>query len=148
MQISLTDSVLDPWDAIQQYQQQLPAGSYGATAVFLGSMRDFNLGDRVQAMHLEHYPGMTERELEAICQEAAARWHVPDGLLIHRVGEIQPGDTIVVIAVWSVHRDAAFQACRYIIEQLKTRATFWKKEKLLDGERWVDATAAGEPDQD
>jgi molybdopterin synthase catalytic subunit len=148
MKVLLTDTPLQPWSAIQEYAQQLAAGSFGASAVFVGTMRDFNLGDNVQAMRLEHYPAMTEQELVKICQEAEQRWELLDGLVMHRYGDILPGDTIVVIAVWSAHRDEAFQACRYIIEQLKTRATFWKKEILNDGERWVDVALPPDKDQD
>jgi molybdopterin synthase catalytic subunit len=148
MKLLLTDTPLQPWAAIQEYVQQLAAGSYGASSVFVGTMRDFNLGDNVQAMRLEHYPGMTEQELGRICQEAEQRWELIDGLVMHRYGDISPGDSIVVIAVWSAHRDEAFQACRYIIEQLKTRATFWKKEILDEGERWVDAALPADKVQD
>lgn len=101
-------------------------------------MRDFNEGTSVRAMTLEHYPGMTENHLEQIGQEAKARWPILDGLIIHRVGEVQPGDPIVLIAVWSAHRSAAFEACRFLIEDLKSRAPFWKQETLAEGARWVE----------
>lgn len=101
-------------------------------------MRDFNEGTSVRAMTLEHYPGMTENHLEQIGQDAKAHWPILDGLIIHRVGEVQPGDPIVLIAVWSAHRSAAFEACRFLIEDLKSRAPFWKQETLAEGARWVE----------
>jgi molybdopterin synthase catalytic subunit len=134
----------DPWQEIQQYQRtQIPAGKYGATASFVGSMRDFNEGDEVQVMTLEHYPGMTENYLEKICAEACQRWDIIDCLIVHRVGEIHPDDPIVLTAVWSAHRAAAFDACRYLMEELKSRAPFWKKETLPNGHRWVEKNTPG-----
>jgi molybdopterin synthase catalytic subunit len=88
-------------------------------------------------MSLEHYPAMTERELQAIGGEAARRWALEDWLVVHRVGALQPGDPIVLVAAWSGHRAEAFAACRYIIEALKTRAPFWKQEQTATGARWV-----------
>jgi len=119
----------------------------GAAVHFVGTMRDVNAGDGVAVMELEHYPGMTERELERVTAEAAARWQVQDALVIHRFGELRPGDPIVLVAVWSAHRDDAFEACRYIIDILKTKAPFWKKETLADGtQRWVEPhIGEGEP---
>jgi len=106
--------------------------------VFVGSMRDFNEDQSVQAMFLEHYPAMTERYLEKIAQQAMERWDILDILVLHRVGDIFPNESIVLIAVWSSHRDAAFSANRYILEELKHHAPFWKKETLLDNsQRWV-----------
>lgn len=129
----------DPWQETQQYQQtHLPAGKYGATASFVGTMRDFNQGDDVTSMTLEHYPGMTESYLDKICDEAKQRWDLLDCLIIHRVGEILPNDPIVLTVVWSAHRKEAFEACRYLMEELKSRAPFWKKEGLEEGHRWVD----------
>ena len=140
MRIEIRHQAIDPWAEVTRYEQVLTRerGSYGACAVFVGTMRDFNEGASVRAMTLEHYPGMTENHLEQIGQEAKARWPILDGLIIHRVGEVQPGDTIVVIAVWSAHRSAAFEACRFLIEDLKSRAPFWKKETLAEGDRWVE----------
>ena len=111
---------------------------YGATAVFVGSMRDFNEGDDVQQMWLEHYPGMTEKHLQTIADEAMQKWDLLDVLLVHRVGEINPGDPIVLVAAWSAHRAAAFDASRYLMEELKSRAPFWKKEQLDSSSRWVE----------
>jgi len=134
----------DPWKETQLYQQdQLEQGKYGATASFVGTMRDFNQGENVTSMTLEHYPGMTESYLEKICQEARQRWDLLDCLIIHRVGEIHPNDPIVLTVVWSAHRKQAFEACRYLMEELKSRAPFWKKEGLNDGHRWVDKNTPG-----
>lgn len=138
MPVKLIDHPFDPWVELRQYQAQLAQGQYGATAVFVGTMRDFNQGDLVEAMFLEHYPGMTERELERIIAEARSQQDFLDALVIHRVGEIHPGDPIVLVIVWSAHRGPAFAACRFIVEALKTRAPFWKKEKLPDRVRWVE----------
>lgn len=101
-------------------------------------MRDFNDGARIHAMTLEHYAGMTERHLAGICREASERWSIFDVLIVHRTGEVRPGDPIVLVAVWSAHRAAALEACRFLIEDLKTRAPFWKKETLDAGARWVE----------
>lgn len=113
-------------------------GSFGATAVFVGTMRDFNQGDTVERLFLQYYPGMTERELEKIVSEARSQWDLLDALVVHRVGEIYPGEPIVLVAAWSAHRGPAFDACRYLMEALKSRAPFWKKETLPGKERWVD----------
>jgi len=139
MRVELLDCALDPWAQLARYQQEylVDSTAFGATASFVGTMRDFNQGDRVQAMWLEHYPGMTEKSLESIGREAVERWQLLDALIVHRVGHITPGEPIVLLAVWAAHRAEAFEACRYLIEELKTRAPFWKKETLDDGERWV-----------
>lgn len=140
----IRSQAFDPWQEIQDYQQQhLEAGKYGATASFVGTMRDFNEGDDVQAMTLEHYPGMTENYLDKICEEAKQRWDIIDCLIVHRVGDIQPNDPIVLTVVWSAHRAAAFDACRYLMEELKSRAPFWKKETLPEGHRWVEKNTPG-----
>ena len=139
MAVEIHTQGFDPWLSIQRYQQQnIPAGKHGACASFIGSMRDFNAGDEVTAMTLEHYPGMTEKYLEKICDDAKVRWEIMDCLIIHRVGEVKPNDPIVLTVVWSAHRAAAFDACRFVMEELKSRAPFWKKETLKQGERWVD----------
>ena len=138
MAIFVRDTAFDPWAELAAYQiQTIPAGKYGASAVFVGTLRDFNAGERVQAMQLEHYTGMTEKYLEVISSEAARRWDILDSLIIHRYGTLQPNDPIVLVAVWAAHRAAAFDACRYLIEELKTRAPFWKQEALIHGTRWV-----------
>jgi molybdopterin synthase catalytic subunit len=100
-------------------------------------MRDFNQGDTVKEMVLEHYPEMTEKFLSTLCEEAASQWDIVDVLVVHRSGKILPNDTIVIIAAAAAHREAAFEACRYLIEELKQRAPFWKKETLQGEQRWV-----------
>ncbi len=112
----------------------------GAVSAFLGVTRDVNEGrEGIRAMSLEHYPGMTERALEKIVREAMERWHLVDATVIHRVGLLAPTDPIVLVAVAAAHRQEAFSACEFIMDYLKTRAPFWKKELTPEGERWVDA---------
>jgi molybdopterin synthase catalytic subunit len=114
----------------------------GAVAVFVGTVRDVNDGAGVSTMTLEHYPGMTERALEAIVAEARGRWDIIDCLVIHRVGELRPTDQIVLVAVTSAHRGEAFAACEFVMDYLKTQAPFWKKEVTPTGARWVEARAS------
>ncbi|MDP1926890.1 MAG: molybdopterin synthase catalytic subunit MoaE [Thiobacillus sp.] len=114
----------------------------GAIASFVGLARDSNDGSGVQAMTLEHYPGMTEKALAALVDEACTRWALFDVTVIHRVGRLLPGDPIVLVAVASIHRGEAFAACEFIMDALKTRAPFWKKEETPEGERWVDARSS------
>jgi molybdopterin synthase catalytic subunit len=111
----------------------------GALASFVGLVRDINDGADVSEMTLEHYPGMTEKALEEIVSEAQARWNIYGALVIHRVGPLKPCDQIVLVAVTSAHRGEAFAACEFIMDYLKTRAPFWKREATPDGARWVDA---------
>jgi molybdopterin synthase catalytic subunit len=111
----------------------------GAVASFIGVVRDLNEGDRVAEMTLEHYPGMTEKALEKIVAEAQSRWSIYDALVIHRVGTLKPGDQIVLVVVTGAHRGEAFDACEFLMDYLKTRAPFWKKERTPDGARWVEA---------
>ena len=124
-------------DAISQGRTDI-----GAIASFVGLARDMNEGSGVSAMTLEHYPGMTEKALAALVEEANARWSLLDVTVIHRVGRLLPGDSIVLVAVASRHRGEAFAACEYIMDALKTRAPFWKKEETPEGERWVEARAS------
>ena len=114
----------------------------GAVAAFVGLVRDVNEGSEVSEMTLEHYPGMTERAIERICRDAAERWDVIDARVVHRVGTLRPADPIVIVAVASGHRRDAFDACEFIMDFLKTRAPFWKKERVGSGERWVEARAS------
>ena len=114
----------------------------GAIASFVGLARDMNEGSGVAAMTLEHYPGMTEKALAALVEDAASRWILLDATVIHRVGRLLPGDPIVLVAVASQHRGEAFAACEFIMDYLKTRAPFWKKEETAEGERWVEARAS------
>jgi molybdopterin synthase catalytic subunit len=114
----------------------------GAIASFVGLARDMNAGSGVAAMTLEHYPGMTEKALTALVDEACARWTLLDVTVIHRVGRLLPGDPIVLVAVASQHRGEAFAACEFVMDYLKTQAPFWKKEETPEGERWVEARAS------
>jgi len=111
----------------------------GAVASFIGTVRDVNDATTVRTLTLEHYPGMTEKALETIVAEAKSRWSIEDAIVIHRVGQLKPTDRIVLVAVTSAHRGDAFAACEFIMDYLKTRATFWKKEETAQGTRWVDA---------
>jgi molybdopterin synthase catalytic subunit len=146
MNIELLGDAFDPWLELRRHQDANPqlAGRYGATSIFVGTMRDFNEGDTVEAMTLEHYPAMTRKHLEDIAREATERWNLLDTLIIHRYGDIRPNDPIVLLAVWSTHRADSFPACRYLIEELKTRAPFWKKEVLEGAARWVEKNTPGE----
>ncbi|NOX09080.1 MAG: molybdenum cofactor biosynthesis protein MoaE [Gammaproteobacteria bacterium] len=145
MKIEITDEPFNPWQLLQQYEQERDeqSSTFGATNVFVGTMRDFNEGDPVTAMTLEHYPGMTDKYLQRIAQEAMVRWDLLDALVVHRVGAIRLDETIVLLATWSAHRGASFEASRYLIEELKHRAPFWKKETLAGGERWVENNTKG-----
>ncbi len=111
----------------------------GATAMFVGSVRDFNLAQSVSRMELEHYPGMTERVLKDIAEEAQRRWELGRVHIVHRVGSLGAGEDIVFVGTCAPHRQAALEACAYVMDFLKTRAPFWKKETGPDGERWVEA---------
>ena len=116
----------------------------GAVASFIGLVRDVNDGSTVVGMTLEHYPGMTEKALAAIVDEARGRWEIIEATVIHRIGTLKPQDQIVLVAVASAHRGDAFAACEFIMDYLKTRAPFWKKETTDAGGRWVDARAGDE----
>ncbi len=114
----------------------------GAVAAFIGQVRDLSEGADISTMTLEHYPGMTEKALERIIQQAGERWDIFDALVIHRIGELKPLDQIVLVLVSGAHRDEAFAACEFIMDYLKTEAPFWKKEQTSTGERWVEARAS------
>ena len=120
---------------------ELRAGNpaVGAIASFIGLVRDVNDGAAVATMTLEHYPGMTEKALQAIVAEAGERWDLIGVRVVHRVGELHPTDPIVLVAVAAAHRDQAFQACEFVMDFLKTRAPFWKKEQNSQGARWVES---------
>ena len=148
MHIELRQEDFDPYAEVSRYQRKLARGKYGASAVFVGSLRDFNAGETVEGMYLEHYPGMTEKHLHEICMQARKRWVLIDGLVLHRAGNINISDAIVLVAVWSAHRGDALDACRFILEDLKHKAPFWKKEQLPDGGRWVEKNTHGYGDQE
>ena len=125
---------------------ELAAMSRGKTGIggitsFVGLVRDVAGDQQIGAMTLEHYPGMTERQLAAIADEARRRWPLEDLLIIHRYGRLEPGDRIVLVVTASAHREAAFASCHFLIDWLKTKAPFWKLEETPEGERWVDAKA-------
>ena len=144
--IEILETIFEPWLAQKKYQEESMQGrtDYGATASFIGTMRDFNEGDDVSMMELEHYPAMTEKQLNLIIDNAADKWPIQNALIIHRVGKILPSEPIMLVAVWSAHRAASFDACRYLMEELKHRAPFWKKEQLTEGDsRWVEKNTDG-----
>ena len=145
-EIKIIESLFDPFQLQKEYQQTSLKDhtDYGAMASFIGNMRDFNEGDEVSMMELEHYPAMTEKKLNDIVDQACQQWAIQNTLIIHRVGKILPGEPIMMVVVWSAHRAAAFDACRFLMEELKHRAPFWKKEQLSSGgSRWVDKNTAG-----
>jgi molybdopterin synthase catalytic subunit len=116
----------------------------GAVASFVGVVRDLNDASQVSTLTLEHYPGMTEKALAQIVDDAKQRWDIYEALVIHRVGTLRPSEQIVLVAVTSAHRGESFAACQFIMDYLKTRAPFWKKEQTPEGERWVEARASDE----
>jgi molybdopterin synthase catalytic subunit len=137
----------EPFNAYQEMQSYLDnldmAGQYGATASFVGTMRDFNEDKKITYMTLEHYPGMTEKHLDAIVREATEKWNLLDVLILHRIGKIKIAEDIVLVATWSAHRKDAFESCRVIMEQLKSGAPFWKKEETTSGAKWVEKNTPG-----
>lgn len=143
MTVRVIAEPFDPYAELAAYTSRGDPRRIGAAALFIGFMRDLNEGDDVVTMELEHYPGMTERALEQLRDEAVTRWKLDDALVIHRVGPLVPTDPIVLVAAWSAHRNAALEACRFLIEELKHRAPFWKKEQLADGARWVEQNTPG-----
>ncbi|MBD1226178.1 molybdopterin synthase catalytic subunit MoaE [Xenorhabdus griffiniae] len=123
----------------EEYQWLSQCDEDGAVVTFTGKVRNHNLGDNVNALTLEHYAGMTEKMLQKIVDEARQRWPLQRTCIIHRIGELYPGDEIVFVGVTSSHRNVAFMAAEFIMDYLKTKAPFWKKESLVEGERWVEA---------
>ncbi len=145
-EVRILESVFDPWQIQKEYQETSMQGrtDFGATASFIGTMRDFNEGDDVLSMELEHYPKMTEKQLSSIIDTATKKLPIQNVLIVHRIGKILPSEPIMLVAVWSAHRAAAFDACRYLMEELKHNAPFWKKEKLVQGNsRWVEKNTDG-----
>ncbi|MGB0720891.1 MAG: molybdopterin synthase catalytic subunit MoaE [Gammaproteobacteria bacterium] len=120
-------------------RMRLADAGIGAIASFVGVVRELNDGVGVNALELEHYPGMTEKVIEGIVDEARSRWPLNSALVVHRVGLLRPTDPIVLVICTSAHRAAAFESCAFIMDFLKTRAPFWKKESTPDGARWVEA---------
>ena len=146
MKIEIIDEKFDPWQSLVDYKRDELQNNpkIGASSVFLGTMRDFNEGDEVESMELEHYPGMTEKYLTDIVNNAIKKYKIIDGLVMHRVGHLNPTDPIVIVATWSEHRDNAFNATRAIMESIKVEAPFWKKEDTGKGFRWVKPAASQE----
>ena len=126
---------------LSQEVEQLRAGDkrVGAVCTFTGTVRDRNDGLSVSSMELEHYPGMTEKAIEAMIDEAVVRFDIFGARVVHRIGVLQPLDQVVMVAVTSAHRGTSFQACEFLMDYLKTQAPFWKKEETPEGARWVDA---------
>ncbi|WP_332842021.1 molybdopterin synthase catalytic subunit MoaE [Parendozoicomonas callyspongiae] len=127
------------FDVSAEYEALRQSTGVGAVVMFSGLVRDMNLGDSVGGLYLEHYPGMTEKSLEAIADEARERWPLDKIRIIHRVGKLEPGDQIVFVGTTSAHRKAAFEACEFLMDFLKTRAPFWKREQTDEGDRWIEA---------
>jgi len=140
MKVIILDKTFKPLEFLSDYKKSLReiASNVGAESLFIGTMRDNNLKNKVLSMHLNHYPEMTKKHIEKICKSAEKKWPIVDALVVHRVGEILPGDAIVMVAVWAEHRHEAYEANRYIMEELKHNAPFWKRERLENGvQRWV-----------
>lgn len=129
----------EPFDMATEYAWLSACDSDGAVVTFTGKVRNHNLGDNVSALTLEHYPGMTEKALADIVAEARQRWSMQRVTVIHRIGELFPGDEIVLVGVSGAHRGAAFDGAEFIMDYLKTRAPFWKREATDEGERWVES---------
>lgn len=129
----------DDFNVGDEYDALAEGSSAGAVVTFVGKVRDMNLGDSVTGLSLEHYPGMTEKALNEICDQAEQRWPLLKTRVIHRIGDLDIGDQIVFVGVSSAHRGAAFEACEFIMDYLKTKAPFWKKERTTDSSRWVES---------
>ena len=145
MSVHITDQPFDPWRTLAEHESQANyrRAAAGASAVFVGTMRDFNDGADVTTMTLDHYPGMTDKHLNEIEADVRQRFELLDTLIVHRVGDLSPGDPIVLVAAWSAHRAEAFEASRALMEDLKSRAPFWKKEQGAEGARWVARNTPG-----
>ena len=136
IQISVQEQ---PFDQNAVYQWLSEQHSVGATVIFVGKVRDLNLGDEVSSLYLEHYPAMTEKALREIVEQAKARWDIQRVSVIHRVGLLHTGDEIVLVGISSAHRGDAYHSNEFIMDFLKSKAPFWKKEQTNQGERWIEA---------
>jgi len=136
MPVQVQTELLDLGELTRSVHAEDPG--VGAVATFVGYVRDINQGDQVSALFLEHYPGMTERALQLIVDQAHERWPLQRVSIVHRVGPLNVGEPIVFVGVASQHRLAAFEACAFLMDYLKTRAPFWKREQTPTGERWVE----------
>ncbi len=141
MLIEIRESPFNPYQEMDTYSKA--HGSVGAMASFVGLMRDFNEDKQVTSLLIEHYPDMTAKQLRLIATDAMTQWQLCDVLILHRVGQIEIGQAIVLVAVWSAHRKEAFESCRMIMEQLKSTAPFWKKEQTTTGSHWVENNTKG-----
>ncbi|MBX7200864.1 MAG: molybdenum cofactor biosynthesis protein MoaE [Rhodospirillaceae bacterium] len=139
MMIRVQREPFDPGAELNAFMATVPKS--GGIASFVGQVRDFKGDDTVHAMTLEHYPGMAEREFAALTEDARGRWALDGLLIIHRYGELRPPEPIVLVAAAAAHRADAFAACEFLMDWLKTKAPFWKKEALDSGEAWVAASA-------
>ena len=142
MKIAIQTEDFDVSTELDLLRKGLPG--IGGINLFVGTVRDSHQGDEVAAMELEHYPGMTEKCLQDILEQAKNRWDVLNATIIHRVGKLLPMDQIVLVAVASTHRSDAYAACEFMMDYLKTSAPFWKKEHTPEGSRWVDARTSDE----
>ncbi|OBW92140.1 molybdopterin synthase catalytic subunit MoaE [Gallibacterium salpingitidis] len=134
----------EPFDQQQIYRWTSALPETGATVVFIGKVRDMNLGDAVSGLYLEHYPAMTVKALQEIAEQAAQRWQLQRIYIVHRVGQLYTGDEIVAVAVSSAHRGSAYQANEFIMDFLKVKAPFWKKETTAEGDRWLESRHSDE----
>ena len=141
----IVEESFEPFATLEKCKKEIfvHGAKVGANAIFVGTMRDFNDGESVESLFLEHYPEMAEKVLSDIRAEAVKRWELDEALIVHRVGRIYPGDAIVLVATWASHRAHAFDSCRHMMEILKSDAPFWKKERLKEGERWVTKNTSG-----
>jgi molybdopterin synthase catalytic subunit len=145
MKVEIRKTQFNPWQEVTAFQaKHFKTGQFGANSIFIGSMRDMNEGSEVSSMVLEHYPEMTQKHLESIATKALDKFDILDIFILHRVGKVYPSDPIVCVAVWSKHRAAAYDANRFIMEDLKSEAPFWKKETLANKkDRWVEKNTPG-----
>lgn len=128
----------EPFDFGAEYTDFLAGDrSAGAVASFVGRVRERNLDEPIKTLELEHYPGMTEKVMQEVIAEAQTRWPLLGARVVHRIGKLEPGENIVLVLTASAHRHAALDACSFIMDHLKTQATFWKKESTPAGDRWV-----------
>ena len=143
-QVEILDKAFDAFEKIKAYQAELQTEKSGALSLFIGTMRDYNEDRKVQSMWLEHYPQMTQKYIAEQLDKVYRQYQINDIRIVHRIGEVYPQDTIVVVAVWAAHRRDAIAANHYLVEQLKSKAPFWKKEKFKDqSTHWVSRNTAG-----
>lgn len=140
MAVMLSEHAFEPYEQVLRHQaQHMRPGDCGASVTFVGTVRDMHDNTPVESMTIECYQAMAHQEIESLCAQAAQRWDIGDSLVVHRYGEVEPGDVLVVVAVWAPHREPAFDACRHIIHHLKRKAPFWKLERTSGQRRWLTA---------